>query len=460
MLQTDDKLLPVSHEEHNAIQDTLHLFTVKEIVIEGNRQTQPATIFRELSFFEGEKYSLPELVKKFAAAKQQLTNTALFHEVIVSLKNLQGYDAYVRIEVKERWYIFPLPFVRTVDRSFGEWVKVQHMSMDRVNYGIRIAHYNTTGRNDKLNLYFMNGYTKQLALSYRNLILDRDQQWLASAGFAVGKNRQLDYQTAGNKRLFYKNDQQFVHSFSRSFVEVSYRQALKTKHTFGIGYNAESYPDTVLKINPEFLSNQKRKFSYPEIYYTLSYFNVDYIPYPTKGYAAEVSLRKKGFNQQMNLWQMTGKASASWALNHQYFLNLRLAGSVKLPFKQPYINQQLLGFNEFYMQGYEYFVINGVAGGYTKLILARKLLNTTIHIPSSQIKKLNNIPLRIYGKIYGNAGYAYNQLPGNNPLCNKMLYSTGLGLDIVTTYDFIIRLEWSFNQLGQNDLYLHRKNYF
>jgi hypothetical protein len=41
-----------------------------------------------------------------------------------------------------------------------------------------------------------------------------------------------------------------------------------------------------------------------------------------------------------------------------------------------------------------------------------------------------------------------------------MLYSAGLGLDIVTVYDISIRLEWSFNQIGQNGIYLHRNNNF
>ena len=73
---------------------------------------------------------------------------------------------------------------------------------------------------------------------------------------------------------------------------------------------------------------------------------------------------------------------------------------------------------------------------------------------------MNHIPFRIYGKIYGNAGYAYNPQPGFNSLTNRMLYSGGLGLDIVTLYDVNIRLEWSFNQIGQNAIYLHKKSNF
>ena len=243
LYSTEDSFVP---------SDTSHLFIVKEITVEGNRYTRTATILRELSFYEGQGYSLPLLVRKFAQAKKQLMNTTLFQEVVVSLESLEGYDAHVNIEVRERWYIFPIPFIKTVDRSFGEWVKEQNMDWERVNYGIRIKHYNATGRNDKLSLYFMNGYTKQLALEYKGLILDKKQQWSSSLGMAVGKNKQLDYITTDNKRQFFKSDQTFVHSFFNSYLEFSYRRAIKTKHTFGASYQSFSIPDTILKINHQF----------------------------------------------------------------------------------------------------------------------------------------------------------------------------------------------------------------
>ena len=198
-----DTKIVYSTDDANTPTDTSHLFFIKEISIKGNKYTRSATIIRELSFKEGSGYSLPLLAKKFAQAKKQIMNTALFNEVVVYLESLEGYDAHVRIEVKERWYIFPVPFIKTVDRSFGEWVKDQNMDMERVNYGIRVKHYNATGRNDKLSLYFMGGYTKQLAWEYKGLILDKKQQWTSSLVLALGKNKQLDYITTGNKRQFF-----------------------------------------------------------------------------------------------------------------------------------------------------------------------------------------------------------------------------------------------------------------
>src|SRR5215213_6289174 len=84
LYSTDDSYTPT---------DTTHLFTIKKITVEGNKHTKIATILREVSFNEGSSYPLPLLIKKFAQAKKQLMSTALFQEVIVSLKSLEGYDA-------------------------------------------------------------------------------------------------------------------------------------------------------------------------------------------------------------------------------------------------------------------------------------------------------------------------------------------------------------------------------
>lgn len=133
---------------------------------------------------------------------------------------------------------------------------------------------------------------------------------------------------------------------------------------------------------------------------------------------------------------------------------------IKLPFRQTYTTKQFLGYNNMFMQGYEYNVVDGVAGGYTKAVVMRQLFNTAIHIPSKRFDRLNSIPIAMYAKAYGNAGYVYNPDPGYNSLNNRLLYSGGVGLDIVLFNDFVIKLEYTANQFRENGLYLHKRDYF
>jgi outer membrane protein assembly factor BamA len=446
-------------EETGTLKDTLQLYTLKSIVITGNERTRKSIILREVAFAEQEQYMLSDLVRKFGETKRQLMNTSLFREVVVSLQGMEGNDATVEIKVKERGYVYPIPFARIVDRDFNEWVVQKKMSMTRVNYGIKLTHKNMTGRNDRLYIYLMNGYTKQLAFRYDGLFLDKGLHWSTNFGFSFGKVKELVYATENNKLLFYKNNDQYVNSFFRTAVEFSYRRAIKTKHTFGIGYNYENVSDTVFKLNP-FYSEQKKIIQYPEFYYRMNYFNVDFIPYPTKGYISEVTLVKRGIARKINLWQLSAKGSGTWPVLQNYFLNVRLAGMIKLPFNQSYVTNRLLGYDGMLMQGYEYYVIDGVAGGYGKTALSRQVLNRVIHIPNNKIERINNIPIKMYAKVYSNAGYVYNPEPGKNYLCNRFLYSSGIGLDIVLFTDFVIKLEWSANRLGEKGLYLHRRDYF
>jgi hypothetical protein len=77
-----------------------------------------------------------------------------------------------------------------------------------------------------------------------------------------------------------------------------------------------------------------------------------------------------------------------------------------------------------------------------------------------RVRSHDRIPFRIYATAFTDYGYAYNADFKANSLVNRMLYSGGFGLDLVTFYDLNFRLDYSFNQLGQNGLFLHIRNDF
>jgi outer membrane protein assembly factor BamA len=443
----------------SGLKDSNALFVIRDIAISGNKKTKANIILRELSFTIGEEYPLNVIAENFRTARRQLMNTGLFHEVVVSLKSLSGYDVSVNVEVIEKWYIWPKVFIRPVDKTFGQWWNEKHRSMDRINYGLRLSHNNITGRNDKLRISLMDGYTRQMSFQYYGLRLDRDLKWSTNLGVSFGKNKEVNYMTLNNKQVPLNNSDQYLRSYFNAFLQFNYRPAIKTTHTFGIGYTYENIADTIFKLNPYF-SSKPNVVCYPELAYKLSYFDVDFIPYPTKGFMGEFSFRKMGFSGPVNLWEITAKASRSWPVGPKYFFNLKGVGMLKLPFDQPYITRQFIGYDGKYLQGYEYYVIDGVAGGYVKASIARPVLNTHISIPSQRLKLLNYIPIKLYAKTFVNAGYAYNKWPGQNQLANKMLYSGGVGFDLITCTDFVIKFEWSFNRLGDNGLYLHQRNDF
>jgi len=436
------------------------VFVIRNIVITGNKRTKESIMLRELPFKSGEAYPLSEMVKKFEDARKQLMNLVLFHEVIVALKGFEGNNIDILIDVRERWYLFPVPYFKFVDRNINQWLVEQNAKLNRVNYGIKVIYNNVTGRNDKLNLYLINGYTKQISFNYERPYIDRHMKWGVSTGMAVGKNREVNYSTVENKQMFFKDTNQFVRSFFRVYGEATYRRAIKTRHRFGLSYTIENVTDTITALNPSYFKEGRNRMSFPEIYYLMNYTDVDYNPYPLKGYMAEVYVAKRGLNGTVNMWQLAAKATGNWEIFKKTYFSARIAGTIKFPFDQPYYNQRLLGYNDFTMQGFEYYVVDGVAGGYVKGILTREILNFDFLIKKKNDVRPYRIPFRAYAKTFVNAGQMYNPNPGKNTLNNRMLYSAGVGIDIITHYDFTFKFEWTFNLLGENGLYLHRKYYY
>ena len=160
---TDTTLLQMEKfsDSMQRVSGKSYSFVVGDIMVEGNKKTKPYIIERELPFKQGDSINLPDLVKAFEVARQQLMNTALFNDVVVALKSFRGYTVDIIIEVKERWYIFPIPYIKPVDRNLQEWVK-QDLSLTRLNYGFKFNYNNFTGRNDKLKFWLITGYTQQI----------------------------------------------------------------------------------------------------------------------------------------------------------------------------------------------------------------------------------------------------------------------------------------------------------
>jgi hypothetical protein len=242
-------------------------------------------------------------------------------------------------------------------------------------------------------------------------------------------------------------------------LAYSYRKGSVSRHTVRLGLVIDNVDDTVLSLNPKFFNASANTTRYPELQYRYQYLGVNYIPYPTKGHTVEFSFLKKGIGGPMNLWQFNVKAYKHWPLPFKFYYSLGGEASLKLPFDQPYINMPFLGYGDAYLRGMEYYVVDGVAGGF---------IRNTIRKDVANVKWKTGIKSRIYGEIpfrfflkgYADFGYVHNKYnTTGNILSNKFLYSSGFGLDIVTIYDIVLRFEYSFNQLNERAFFFHKNEF-
>lgn len=442
---------------------TVSPVTINKIIITGNKKTKSYVILRELTFKEGDVLTVQDLVSKFEYARHQLYNTRLFNDVVVALKGFNGFLADVEINVKERWYIFPLPYFKPVDRNLAAWAEKGY-SLDRLNYGLKFSYYNFTGRNDKLKAWLISGYQRQIQLSYEQPYADNTLKHGYSAGFSYAKFKEINAYTFNNQQFFLKADSipyagKYLDEQLNVFVGYSYRPAIKTRHSVKLGFGYNKIDSAVTEVNPKYFRNNKRNIYYPELSYVIDYNNSDYVAYPLKGLLFEAGIIKKGLSSDLNLLEIYGKGTRGWQTGKKTYYGLQGFFSLKLPFDQPFYTTKAMGYGDLYLRGLEKYVIDGVTTLMARNTLRREMLSFSLptYLPS---KSHDRIPFKIYLKAYGDLGYVHNKNFTQNSLVNRMLYTAGAGLDIVTLYDVVLRFEYSFNQLGENGLFLHFKNEF
>lgn len=430
------------------------LLLIADIAVSGNKKTKPYIIEREIPFKQGDYILKKDLEAKLLLAKQQIINTSLFVYVDVYVVSQAGELVFIKVDVKERWYLFPLPYFKIVDRNFNQWWVKENHSLKRVNYGLKFMQNNFSGRNDVLNVFLISGYNQQVDLRYIQPFADRALKSGFEVRFSYSQQHEMNYGSIASKQAFYKQEDKYSRKFIRAEVGYLYRPAIKTRHAFKVSYVTEQVTDSVEKLNPNYFWYNAKKVSFPEVSYLLQYYGVDNIAYPLNGVAADFYVLQRGFSKKMQMTQLQFHSSYSHPFIFKSNIQLQAAGLIKLPFNQPFYNQQLFGYGDMFLRGLEYYVVDGVAGAVGRVTERKQFLSVTFK-PKLKKKELAPIPFKFYAKVFADAGYGYNPNPGTSILNNKFLHTWGVGLDVVSLYDAVFKFEYSYNQLGQSGLFFH-----
>lgn len=463
-LDAQDTVSAITADTSSAIKPEMAslknmVLLVTDVVVSGNKKTKLFIVMRELPFKKGDELSGANLPALFNQARQQLMNTLLFVDVAIYIAERKGNLVRINVDLKERWYLFPLPYFRLVDRNFNQWWVDQKRSLERVNYGMKFTQNNVSGRNDNLDVWLITGYTQQITLRYELPFFDRKLRNGFNVGFLYATQKEVNYATGNNKQLFYKQEE-VARRVTRADFTYSYRPNVKERHYFRVSYNHESVADTILQINPLYYPDGKTEMKHIDFAYQYKYYNVDQVSYPSKGFQIEANLYKRGLDKTSNLWLASTRAVYAVPIAPKTFLHWEAIATVKLPFSNYFFNEKLIGYGFTQMRGLEYNVVDGVAGGILKSTIHHQLLGFVFKNPFPS-KTHDRIPFRIFLKAYGDLGYGYNTQPNpTNTLNNGLLRTWGLGMDIVSIYDFVFKIEYSFNQLGRNGLYLQTRNDF
>ena len=98
----------IPHEDDNVLKSSF--LTIRDIIITGNKITKAYIIAREIPMKKNNRYSISDILKNLPRSKQNLINTGLFIDVTVDFSNWFNDSMDIVVDVKERWYYFPVPY--------------------------------------------------------------------------------------------------------------------------------------------------------------------------------------------------------------------------------------------------------------------------------------------------------------------------------------------------------------
>lgn len=437
--------------------DSTRFFTLRTILIEGNKVTKDKIILRELPVKAGDRIAVVEKDTLAVRCKQQLANLSLFNSVRVSFTPDSSGNILLHIIVVERWYTWPLPIFQIADRNFNQWWLTK--DPERLNYGIEFTQYNMRGRNETMRIKLQDGFTRKFEVAYTLPWVGKSQTVGASFKTSYLQNREIWYATKNNKLLYYRDASKPMLERYTAMFTLKFRKHLYKTSLLNLAYNDIQIGDTVVEntLNHDYLLDGRKAQRAFSLSYTYVNDRRDYKYYPLNGHLTvfEIGHTGLGVSKDVNIGYLSIIRNEYIKLAAKHYLSIGLKTKVSIPQRQPYNFYRALGYAD-YVRGYEYYVIDGRHFALLKLNYNYCLFTKEGYYDFIPFYRIRHIPFSVYANVFNDWGYTVNDAyKASNSYSNSALYSVGAGLDFVAFYDKVFRMEIALNKQGRAGLYLH-----
>ncbi|MFA8450859.1 MAG: POTRA domain-containing protein [Bacteroidales bacterium] len=431
---------------------------IEGIDIQGNNKTKDFVILRELELKEKEYISESTLDSLVKQSVYNLKRTPLFNFVNIETQKLpEPNHVKLLVKVVERWYIWPIPVFQLADRNINEWWRKRDFS--RVDYGIFFHYYNFRGRNELLRFLTQFGYEQKFSLSYRIPYINKARTLGAEMNVGFSNLKEVSYSVNSDKLENYVNRDHFPEKNIFANFSLKYRKDFNNSHSLELGFFQYEFSDTLLTLNPKF-SYEGKDPSFMRLLYVFKSDFRDQKSYPLDGYYFDASFAKIGLGimkHSPDLTEIKSTFDFYKPINKRFFFASNLTGFFSYGTNRSFYLERGLGYGNDFIRGYEHFVVHGDKFALMKNNFKFALIPTQERtLPFLKSEKFNKIHYALYLNAFIDVGYVdsnFNYL--NNRLDNKLIYGYGLGLDFVTYYDVVFRLEYSFNALNQSGFFIH-----
>ncbi|MFT4522721.1 MAG: outer membrane protein assembly factor BamA [Bacteroidia bacterium] len=444
-----------------------HLVSISSVEISGNIKTKDAVVLRELRFKEGGSYPKAHLEEVLIPqSENNLKNLNLFNQIeIIQIEADRSIS--IKIEVIEKWYFWPIPFVEFSDRNFNQWWNLD-FDPSRTNIGIYLFKYNAFGLNHQIKASFSTGYTKALGLNYEIPWLGKRKVYGLSAGFSQKKNEEVWLKTEDNRVQFFAQNGQFSQTKTSGFIDLRIRPKTNfEQHVFAL-FNDYKVADTVLHSsnNPNYLKgfgNKQQELLIGYQFVIVEARNNKLLPTNGEFIQATLSSSLNNINTSSFYSFFNFEMEASWygkpaALKKLERWSGAFAINIGSSFQntRPYIQQRALGYSR-NIRGYESYVIDGYGFVLSKAELRFHTIKPqTWNMKWVPVESYKKMPIEHFASVFIDAGKTENAtFSPTNTFINRWNIGYGIGYNVLLYFDKVFRFEYSWTQYGEGGLKIH-----
>ena len=462
-------------ESSPALKDSVETITcyhIARIEIKGNKRTRRRLFLQEMESLKKDSiYCLSNWKKVLDKQASWFYGLGIFDKVELTHHLLDSTrqqnnpsdttSISLLISVIERWNIIAYPILSLAPHKFNYWFNQLNGNLSYLSYGAEGYFLNLSGVNDRLHARIVLGNSPNIYLNYEG------PYKVQKNGFRLGY-RVLGYYTQVRSLVYDNNDLSAItlirddlslrHQYSTwgGVGELRLRPTVRSLHSIYGGYAHEQIDTLVHNLRPDYLDNGATNSNgrLRRVFFLGYRFSLDKRKqprYPIKGSLLVVGAERSGlgifneinftelrlryahyFNRPPSAWDIS-----TWALAHHSF-----------PIEQAFVDRLGININSIF-RGYQRFFIQGPSAVQLGVRLRRNIVKWNIPMPRFMVKILPFIPIHPYAYIYANAAWIGSYPDLRSRLNDTLIYGTGIGLDVVTIFDYAIGVHYAFTRHGQ-----------
>ena len=237
------------------------------------------------------------------------------------------------------------------------------------------------------------------------------------------------------------------------------RRSHDVRHAWRLSYTQAEVTDTIVRTALDYFDGPSLNTRYLALGYSILWDQRDSRVYPRAGHYEELRVDRLGLGvldrSAPDITTAYGTTKHWWKVHDKWTLALTLRGKYTVG-TPPYYVQEGLGYGH-YVRGYEYYVIDGEHFALGKGNVVFQLVKPrTYRMEDVPLEAFRTLYIAVYLNVFTDVGRVWDsRYAASNFLDNRWINGNGVGLDLVTSYDQVLRGEYTVNGLGEHGFFLH-----